>query len=453
MERAIEFILHRLPFISRRLDVHMLEVVNGAAVAFVLRVLGVGLGFCFNLLLARTIGAEGAGLYFLSLGVASIATVFGRMGLDNALLRLTAANAAVDNWEAVKGMYQKGIRLALVASAASAIVMFAAAPLLADKVFHKPEIAISVRWMTIAVVPMSLLSLHAEMLKGLKRIRDSMLVYGIGVPALSLVGLYLLGGDWGVNGAVWAYAIAAILTALLGIQLWRSAVPQLWSIASHFEWSELLRSSMPLFWVTSLNMIINWVAIFSLGIWSTNEDVGIYSVAFRTAMLITLVSFSINSISVPKFAALYKKKEMALIGSTARGTAKLMTFMASPMLMLFFVAPDWIMRIFGKGFEGGAIILSILAIGQLVSVVTGSAGVLLIVSGNERLARNNSVFIVVLSILLNVVLVPLAGAIGAAIAEATCLVAKRLIAVYLVWTRLGIQPIPWVKIVNVRRDT
>ena len=31
----IEYIIHRIPFISRRLDAHLLEVVNGAAVALV----------------------------------------------------------------------------------------------------------------------------------------------------------------------------------------------------------------------------------------------------------------------------------------------------------------------------------------------------------------------------------------------------------------------------------
>jgi len=238
--------LHRLPFVSRRLDVHMLEVINGAAVALVFKVIGTATSFCFNLLLARTLGVEGAGIYFLSLTVATIATVFGRMGLDNALLRFTAANVAMDNWEAVKGVYSKGIKLAFVASSVSSIIMFFAAPLLANMVFHKPELAIPMRWMALAVVPMSLLILHAEMLKGLKRIKDSLLVYGVGVPVLSLIGLYFLAGDGNVNGAVLAYVIATIIMVALGFCLWSSATPQLHRMIGRFEISELLKSSFPL---------------------------------------------------------------------------------------------------------------------------------------------------------------------------------------------------------------
>ncbi|UZJ41942.1 oligosaccharide flippase family protein [Prosthecochloris sp. SCSIO W1101] len=64
------------------------KVIKGAAVALVLEVLGAGLTFLFNMVLARALGAEGAGIYFLAITVNTIATVFDRMGLDNTLLRL-----------------------------------------------------------------------------------------------------------------------------------------------------------------------------------------------------------------------------------------------------------------------------------------------------------------------------------------------------------------------------
>ncbi|MFP3868985.1 MAG: oligosaccharide flippase family protein [Desulfobacteraceae bacterium] len=449
MEKVVESVLHRLPFLSRRLDGHMLEVVNGAALALGLKVVGAGLTFCFNILLARTLGAEGAGVYFLALTFTTIATLFGRMGLDNALLKFTAANAAIDNWQAVSGLYRKGMKLALPASAGSALIMFAAAPWLAGLAFNKPELTTPMRWMALAVVPLTLLILHAEMLKGLKRIGSSLLVYGVGVPALSLVLLYFLGRPWGVNGAVWAYALAAGFTALLGMWLWRSAAPHVRTLTGHFETRELLQSSLPLFWVASLNLVISWTAIFALGLWGTKEDIGVFSIAARTAMLTSLILLSVNSISAPKFAGLYKTKQMAALASTARNTAKLMTLLASPLLMLFLLFPQDVMGLFGPGFTGGAALLSILAAGQFVNVGTGSVGYLLMMSGNERLLRNNLAFMALLNVLLNVALVPAWGALGAALATAVCLALTNLIAAYLVWSRLGIWTIPWLGRISV----
>ena len=439
MEKAVEFILSRFPALRNKLDEHMLEVINGAAVALVLKVLGAGLTFLFNLVLARTLGAEGAGLYFLALTVTTIATVFGRMGLDNTLLRFTAANASVGDWGAVKGVYVKGIKLALIASVFSAIAVFVFAPVLANKVFQKPELAIPMRWMSLAVVPMSVLILHAEMLKGLKRIRDSLVVFGVGVPAISLMAFLLLGGSYGVKGAVWAYASGVILTGFFSVIFWRMATPQLRKVSASFRTNDLLKSSIPLFWVASLNMLINWTATFALGIWGTKEDVGLFSMASRTAMLISLILTSVNSISAPKFAELYKKKEMAALGTTARNTAKLMTLIASPLLLLFLIAPQWVMGMFGGEFQKGSIFLSILAIGQFVNVATGSVGYLLMMSGKEKLMRNNLVLIAFISILLNAILVPIYGILGAVIATAVCLSLQNLIAAYMVSSCFGIK--------------
>ena len=438
MKKAVEFILNKFPAVRNRLDVHMLEVINGAAVAFVLKVLGAGLTFLFNLVLARTLGAEGAGLYFLALTITTIATVFGRMGLDNTLLRFTAASAVVGDWGAVKGFYVKSMRMALITSFLSTVVVFILAPFLAKTVFQKPELIGPIRWMSLAVVPMVFLILYAEMLKGLKRIKDSFLVFGVGVPTFSLVGLLLLGGSSGVNGAVWAYGSGAIFSALLGVILWRIATPQLENISGKFQTKKILQSSIPLFWVGLLQMLIHWTATFTLGIWGTEEEVGIFSVASRTAMLTNLILTSMNSISAPKFAELYKKKEMDALSATARSAAKLMTFIASPLLLLFLIAPQWVMGMFGAEFQKGGILLSILAVGQFVNVATGSVGYLLMMSGHERLMRNNTAFVAIVVVLMNIILIPNMGSVGAAIATSICLLLQHLLTAYFVWLRLGI---------------
>lgn len=442
MEKTVEFILYRFPFISRRLDVHMLEIINGAAVAFVLKVLQGGLVFCFNLFLARILGVEGAGLYFLCLTVTTIATVFGRMGLDNALLRFTSENAATADWAAVKGVYQRGIKLALISSFISAVVMFAAAPFLAGTVFRKPDVTGPLKFMALAVVPLSLLILHAQMLQGLKRIRDSLLVNGVGVPALSLMGICFFGKILGVKGVVFSYVVSAVLVALFGIWLWRSAVPQLGNIKEKLAGHELLKSCKTFLWIDVLYMITNWTSILALGVWCTKKDIGLFGIASLAATLTSVILTSVNAIAAPKYATLYVNKQMGALDSTARNSTRLMTLLAGPVLALFLFFPEAVMRMFGAGFVGGGSLLSIMAIGQFVNVATGSVGYLLIMSGNELLMRKNLAFIAVLNIILNVTLVPFAGAMGAAIANAVSLSAMNLIGAYLVWTRMKIWTLP-----------
>ena len=97
----------RIPFLSVH-DKHWREVLEKSFVAFVMKALGAGLGFAFNVLLARMLGADGAGIFFLALTVTTIASVFGRIGLDNTLVRFTAGNAGVGNWSCGQGDLPKG---------------------------------------------------------------------------------------------------------------------------------------------------------------------------------------------------------------------------------------------------------------------------------------------------------------------------------------------------------
>lgn len=424
--------------VRERLGPHMTEIMGAASVAFALKVLGAGFAFGFNVLLARMLGADGAGIYFLALTAAAIAGVLGRMGLDNALLRFTAAGAAVEDWAAVQGVYRKGMSFALCASAASALVMFVIAPWLANNVFSEPRLASPLRWMALAVVPMTLLSLHAEMLKGLKRIRDSLLVQRVGVPALSLLGLTLVGRHWGVNGAVLAHVLATCGMALVGIALWRVATPRLKGVSSRFETRELLGSSIPLFWVTSTMLMMNWTATIALGVWGTKADVGLFGAAYRTATLTSFMLIAVNSIAAPKFAELYRQGDMESLGSTARNCAKLATALATPALLLFMLAPGWVMGIFGPQFSMGASLLAILAIGQFVNVATGSVSYLLMMTGHERLMRNSALVAGGTNVVLAAILIPRFGVVGAAIATATSLALQNLVASYFVYKKMDL---------------
>lgn len=425
------------------LDEHMTEVLEGASVALVLKVTGAALAFALNILLGRILGARGAGLYFLALSVVTVATVFGRRGLDNTLLRFVAANASVEDWVAVNGVYRIGIGMSAAAAGLATVAVVVVAPWLAVDVFSKPELATPLRWMALSVVPFSLLSLHSQALKGLKRILYAQVVEGVGVPALCLPGLYVLGRAWGVKGAAWAYLIATLATMALGMLLWRRATPWLRDLPARFDRATLVASSRPLFLVASINLLMMWTSTFVLGVWGTKADVGIYNAASRTATLITFLLVAVNSIAAPKFAALYRKGDMEALGSTYRRSARLITVLATPALGACVLFPRQIMGLFGPEFVAGGLVLVILAVGQYVNVATGSIRYLLMMCGHERTVRNIVAGASVVNVGLNLTLVPMYGVTGAAIATGFSLATLNVALVVVVPKLLDIRVIGW----------
>ena len=166
--------------------------------------------------------------------------------------------------------------------------------------------------------------------------------------------------------------------------------------------------------------------------------------ANRAAALTSFVLMGVNSISAPKFAALYEQGDLVTLGRIARNSAKLMALAAAPFLLVCLTFPAWIMGLFGAQFTAGGTILAVLAAGQYVNVVTGSVGFLLMMCGYEAAYRNNFVLCTVLSLLLNGLLVPRLGVLGAAIATAVTLATQNVIAAILVWRKLGVMTIPFV---------
>ena len=411
----------------------MQEVMKGASLAFVLRVLGAGFAFAFNVVIARLLGADGAGLYFLALSVTVIGSVIGRVGLDNTLLRFTATHATKGEWGKVKGVYALGMRIAVTVSGGLSLLGFWLAPWMAEVLFHKPELAEPLRWMSLSILPFALLNLQAESLKGLKRIRDAMLVQGIGVPLIGLLLIWPLARVAGVEGAAWAYLAAAVLVALLGVWAWRRTVVEHFAVAAVFPFKDLWASCKPLFVTSLMNQaILPWAPLFLLGIWASSDEVGVFGAATRAAMLVNMVLGTVNNVLAPKFAELYARGETEALGRTARRSALMITLLASPIFLVLFFGGKWVMMLFGPEFAEGALALAILAAGQFVNTLTGSVNHVLIVTGNEVIA-------------ICVMLIPSMYSVGAAIATATATASISIVSAYMVWKRLGIVTIPFLR--------
>lgn len=417
----------------------MREIAGGTAVAFLLRISGAILSFGFNVLLARLLGAEGAGVYYLAFTVISIATVVGRVGLDNALLRFTAMGVVQEDWGKISSLYRRGLSICVLASVGATIVVVSSSGWISKTVFSEPALASPLQLMALAILPFSLVVLHGELLKGLKKIRDATLVQGLGIPAVSSVLLLPLGGYFGLAGAVLAYVLATISVLMLGVWLWNRNTPSLKELRGTFDTRLLLATSLPLFWVASMNVVMSWTDTLMLGIWRDSELVGIYGVAARTALMSTLILVAVNSVVAPRFAALYARGEIEALSKLARAATRVMVLLALPLLVLFTVFAREVLSIFGDVFVSGALVLAILAAGQFVNVASGSVGYLLMMSGFEKVVRNNILLGASLNIALNLLLIPEYGALGAAVATAVSLAVKNLAAVYLVHKYLSIK--------------
>lgn len=427
-------------------DRHLREVAYGAVIAIALKVIGAVLTFGFNVAIARLLGVEGAGLYFLAFSITAIGAVIASFGLDSALLRFTAIHATKNEWGMVKGVYGLGMQIAIIASVLVTIVIFLSAPWLTTVLFEKPELTEPVIWMSFSILPFVILTLQSEALKGLKYIRNAMVIQGIGLPLVSLLLIVPLSQSSGLLGVTVAYICGAGSTAMLGLWFWYKAIAKCSGAIEKYSFSDLWVSCKPLWVVSIMNRgLLPWAPVLLLGIWSTSEDVGVFGAAMRVSVLVSFLLLAVNNVIVPKLAELHTKGDIVALANISRRSAFFITLLVFPIFCFLFFYGSWVMELFGDEFTKGGIILSILVLGQLVNVVCGSAGYLLIMSGNEKVLRNITLVFALLQFTLIVSLAPIFGGVGAAIAVGVCMALTNIVAAYFVYLKLGFIIIPSLK--------
>ncbi|MDH3222269.1 MAG: flippase [Gemmatimonadota bacterium] len=420
---------------------HLKGVLTGAAGAFSMRIAGAVLALGFNVVLARFLGASGAGVYLLALTVVTVGTVLSRLGMDNALVRFVAAHASREDWGTVRGVHRTAMAIAGGASLAVMVLLIAGGPFLAESVFGKPELTLPLRIMALAVLPMSFALLHGESLKGIERIIPSQFIQWVMLPASLLALSWAVLPRWGAAGGAAAYVAGAALTAAIAAAVWRRSLGQHRSEAGTFEAGRLLRASTPLMWAASLNMIMTWIGMVALGVFATSADVGVFGVASRLSVLVGFVVIAVNSVASPRFAALHAAGRAAELKRMVTITGGVMAILAGPVLVAVVVMAEPILAVFGDEFVAGALPLRVLCIGQALLVLTGPATPLLMMTGHELQVRNAIGVSALLSVALNAILVPTHGITGAAVASAVTLPLVNLIASVQAWRRTGLVTI------------
>ena len=402
-----------------------------AILALGIRILGAGMSFIFNLIIARQLGAEQSGYFFLAFSLVMFLSAFARLGFDNTVLRFTSQN--VKQGAVVRIILNFALQKVLPLASLIAISLFLFAKPLATHIFNKPHLTGVFEMISPSIIGLSVVLIVAMSLQARHKILTS-------IPCQNIAHLFLCSGLILFLTLDTAEDIALYLSLSLGIS------------SSFFYWyslrglnnkgtrpnnTELWQSARPNWVITLMSQTLQWFGPIMIGVWLLAEDVAYFSVAQRIAMLTSFILMAINLVVAPKFAAFKAVEDMLNIRKTALFSVRLLLISALPIITFMLAFPSFLMGLFGDEFKEGALILQVLVLGQAVNVITGSVGYLLMMSGNERDLRFVTIFSGITVVTLTCILTPLYGALGTAVATAFSLAMQNLMAVYFVKKRLG----------------
>jgi len=384
-----------------------------------LSVLGAGVSLLSQVFLARTLGADEYGWYVLYLAWIQILVVPAVFGFDTAVLKFTPQYLVNKRWGRLRGV----ITYSTAIVAALSLLMIAGA--LAFMKF------LDVGWpkdrqdglvLALALLPVLALSPIAEqVLRGLKRVFFSVIAIQIFRPLFLLV-FVLVGSKYTNNfdaavdaisvnivGAVLAmFGLVFVVIKYLPRQTFKSEAE--YSVGT---WSKV---ALPMVFMSGMYILLGKVDVVMLGQLVGASEVGVYAVTGRLTGLVGFGLGAVNSIAAPLLAEHYSKGDNEKVAQTLSWSARIATLFTVVSAIFLLVFGEWILTQFGPEFSTGFSALLILLVGACANAFAGSVGYMMIMGGKQQLAAMIVGGALVVNVVLNIILIPRFGIVGAAIA-------------------------------------
>lgn len=439
-------------------DRHLLEVLHSSVITFLLRLISFLLIYLLHFMIATIYGPAELGIFNLALTIIEIGLVISMLGIDTAAIRFLAEYYSQHQYRLAQNMYDHILKLTTITSVSCSLLLFSFADWLASSVFHQQALTIHIKIVAVVLPFMVISRIQASAFRAIKKLVRTIIYEVIVIRVVHVVGLLIMVVLFGPSEiqVIYVFAVAIVASALIGLFDWRKEVRKTTSeaagrtdrderIKEAVKYKQLLSVSLPMFFTSSMTLIMGWTDIIMLGIYFAPEVVGIYSVVLKLSVLTGFAFASINSIILPKFSELYWKNDISALRKVLQFSNRILFWASAPMLILIACLAEYLLSIFGHQFTLGSISLIILCLGQFTSCATGNVIALLNMTGHQNKAKDALLISAAINIIGNFLLIPFYGMIGAAVATSLGMMTRDVIASYFSYRVFGFKTwyVPW----------
>lgn len=417
------------------------KLLRGSAQILFYRLSGAALAFTTQVLLARWMGAAELGLYIVSFSWVILLSKIAAIGLPTAAMRFVPNGLAKEDSAYVLGFLSFSSRTVTKTSVTVAVL-----GLIFIAVSHRAlaeGLASALFFSMIAIPFYAVMSMHLGIANAWSWYNTCFLPNNVLRPLLFLIAVGVAYSTLPDLDAPFVMLLqtAVIVTVSLGAIAIVRKRAQISGNVKHTSDRRLwLRTSVPLMMVTLFTNYFPEVNIIVLGTILPSDQVAIYNACLRTALLISFGLFAVDAFAGPKIATLHAKGDRTQLQEIVTHATRLRSVGAAAMMAILVFAGRWVLGLFGPEFVVGYPILLALAFTQLVHATVGPVTRLLSIGGHQDHCLIVFSVSIVLLIALTLLLAPLYGMMGAAIAASATLLTSSIWLAVLVVRRMNIRP-------------
>lgn len=413
-------------------DSHYTELLKGSSIAFIFRIIGMGLGYILTLMITRWYGADTMGLFSLSITLLNIFTSIGIFGFNDALVRFVADYNNNNKPHLVKEVYQKSLSISTILSFILSIIFYFSASFFAETVFKNNSLIFYFQVISFGIPPLILISINSAIFRGLKNIKFFSFFKNVGVFLVTTIILFIAG----INKYPDSITVISQVLSLYFIMIMSFVGIVKYTKISKYksqnilEYASLLKVSFPMLFSSSMTFVMGWADIIMIGIFRNEGEVGVYSVVVKLALLTTIPLIAVSSISSSQFSEYFSQKKWILLKKSIFNSTKLIAITTSPIIFILGIFSKEILLSFGEEFVSGFYALLFLFLGRIIDAMTGLSNSLLSMVGLQNQLMINMIIATFVNIILNYLLIPMYGINGAAVATSTSIIILNMLSVF-----------------------
>lgn len=403
----------------------MIDFFKKTGIVFFIKVVGLIIAFLFQFLLTNNLSPKLYGEYTLFLTYVNMLTIFSLIGLDNSLIKeLPIVKRACG--EAIL-LYFFKIMILSVIIINLIFYMF----------FKEKYSAVFLILVISGIILKSLITLLDSYFQGKGKIVEVNL-YSVLFNNILKILFFLILRKYEIYGVFASYFLSEIFCLFLrGIKLNLKSKNKL--KLSQKDKYKLLKYGITFTLITSVGILNQNSDKLILEHYLGLEAVGIYKV---NQNYLSLLGIFVSPFLAfwPIISKLYNQNKIQEIEETFSNIVKLILVLVIPCFVLIYFKSDKLLELFGKEYSKYGSILILLSIGILIDTSAGPIGAVLTMTKYQKISLYNSIFCLLLNVILSIVLIKKYGVLGVAFSTTLTTILNNLISIIFNKLLLKIMP-------------
>ena len=360
------------------------NILKDTLISAIPRIVAIVARIITSILLARGLGPKGLGEYTLITSIATLVPALSDLGINQSAVRFASQAATENNTEAQNSVLRWAFRIRMLLLIVITIILFFISPYICKKVWHIPKLIYVLQLSLLIGIFTTLSAIPTVYFQSLQKFKTNAIVQTL-QTILSSSGIFIIAilNKWSLSYVILSSIIATLVSTIFFFHIVPKSIffekKEMKSFFKSFfqisqdenikqKFQKEIHSFTFYFILISIICAINTkLDIYLMGVFLDKETIGIYSVAQRIILPLTMIMAAYLTQLWPKLSSTGTNSEYNI--SVLKQMKKSNILIALGFALYSIIAPLFIPIMFGKVYSSCILLTQILCFRYCLNII------------------------------------------------------------------------------------